>query len=61
MLLFVTPGGRGAHIELGCAFGNHIPVVVLLDEATRPIEFYGLGRVCRFEETAIKVIVNIIN
>lgn len=29
VLLFMPPGGRGSHIELGVALGNNIPIICL--------------------------------
>jgi hypothetical protein len=39
-LVLLTPGGRGAHVEFGCALGAGVPTVVALDGITLCIDFY---------------------
>jgi len=41
-VLFLTPGGRGAHVELGVALGANIPVFLYLHSEVKNICFYDL-------------------
>lgn len=59
-LLFVCPGGRGSHVELGMAYVYGIPIVLIEDD--NPVAFYMLPGIERFknEDDAIKRIVELV-
>lgn len=41
-IVFLPPGGRGAHIELGIAIASELPIFVI-GEIEKPIAFYTLS------------------
>ena len=62
LLLFVCPAGRGSHFELGVAYTNNKPIIILQDNHYDPIAFYTLPGVKRYndEEIALKRILELV-
>lgn len=62
LLLFVSPGGRGTHFELGVAYSNKKPIIIFYDDDCEPLAFHllpGIERV-HFEDKAIQRILSIL-
>jgi hypothetical protein len=43
LFIFITPGGRGAHVEYGAAIGTGVPTIVVLGTTVNIIGFYKLA------------------
>lgn len=61
LFLLVTPAGRGSHFELGTAYTQGLPIV-LLNESKDGIAFYTLPGIKEFEkeEDSIKEVLSIL-